>query len=228
MVLALVIGFYALTDLPGLEREVLLVAGEKSRDEITRAGRTITHVLGGWARGALIESTTVAVLYSVVLAIVGLPYALAIGVIGGFLNLIPYVGPFIVIGLAAAAGLFISPATALWAVAGVVAVQQLDTLVLAPRIMSKQVDLHPLMVIFAFLVGVTLFGVPGLVLAVPVTAVIKGLFVYWFEKRTERQITSDEGFFFRTPEGDGADVQDDGPEAPETAPGASGGGDVDR
>jgi predicted PurR-regulated permease PerM len=113
MVLALVIGFYALTDLPDLEREVLLVAGEKSRDEITRAGRTITHVLGGWARGALIESTTVAVLYSVVLAIVGLPYALAIGVIGGFLNLIPYVGPFIVIGLAAAAGLFISPTTAL-------------------------------------------------------------------------------------------------------------------
>lgn len=226
MVLALVIGFYALTDLPDMEREVLLVAGERSRDEITRAGRTITHVLGGWARGALIESTTVAVLYSVVLAIVGLPYALAIGVIGGLLNVIPYVGPFIVIGLAVAAGLFVSPATALWALVGVVAVQQLDTLVLAPRIMSKQVDLHPLMVIFAFLVGVTLFGVPGLVLAVPVTAVIKGLFVYWFEKRTERQITTDDGVFFRTPQE--ANEEEAAEAESETAPTVSGGGDADR
>jgi predicted PurR-regulated permease PerM len=209
LIIALVVGSYTLSDLPSLEREVFLVAGERAREELTRAAGTITRVLGGWLRGALIQSTVVAVLYSIVLAVVGVPYALAIGVIGGMLNVVPYVGPFITLALAAGAGLFISPSTALWALLGGVAVQQLDTLVMAPRIMSKQVDLHPLMVIFAFLVGVTLFGVPGLVLAVPVTAVIKGLFVYWFEKRTERQITTEDGVFFRTPkdEGEGEDAE---------------------
>ena len=47
--------------------------------------------------------------------------------------------------------------------------------------------------------GATLFGVPGMVLSVPVAAILKGLFVYWFEKRTSRQICTDDGALFRTP-----------------------------
>jgi predicted PurR-regulated permease PerM len=202
MVLALVVGFYALADLPEIGRELFDVAGERFRGELTHALSTVTRVLGGWLRGTLIQSTVMAVLMSAGLAIVGLKYALALGVIGGLFNIVPYVGPFIVLALVAAAGFFISPWTAVWALVVVVAVQQLDVLVLAPRIMSKQVDLHPLLVIFAILVGSALFGVPGLVLAVPVAAVIKGLFVYWFEKKTERTITTEDGALFKTPKTD--------------------------
>lgn len=202
MVLALVVGFYALADLPEIGRELFDVAGERFRDELTHAVSTVTRVLGGWLRGTLIQSTVMAILMSAGLAVVGLKYALALGVIGGLFNIVPYVGPFIVLALVAAAGFFISPWTAVWALVVVVAVQQLDVLVLAPRIMSKQVDLHPLLVIFAILVGSALFGVPGLVLAVPVAAVIKGLFVYWFEKKTERTITTDDGALFRSAKAD--------------------------
>jgi len=80
----------------------------------------------------------------------------------------------------------------------VLVVQQIDSLVTAPRIMSDQMDLHPLLVIFSLLVGASLFGVWGMVLSVPVAAFVKGMFVFIVEKRTERQITSDDGVLFPT------------------------------
>jgi predicted PurR-regulated permease PerM len=58
--------------------------------------------------------------------------------------------------------------------------------------MADQVDLHPLLVILALLVGGTLFGVPGMVLSIPAAAVFKGMFVFWFEKRAERQAASED------------------------------------
>ena len=196
-VLALIIGFYTLADLPRLREEILTVVGPGSRDEVIHVGKTVTRVIGGWLRGTLIQSAVVAALFTVGLSIAGVPYALAIGVIGGLFNVVPYVGPVITGLLAGAAGLFVGPWTALWAVVIVVSVQQFDSLIMAPRIMSEQVDLHPLLVILSLLVGATLFGIPGMVLSVPVAAVIKGLFVYWFERSTERRIGSEDGVLFR-------------------------------
>jgi predicted PurR-regulated permease PerM len=202
VILAFLIGFYALADLPRLQEEIYLIAGERSRDEITHAFQTIIRVLGGWLRGTLIQSVVVAVLFTVGLWAAGVPYALAIGVIGGLINVVPYVGPVITALLAAGAGLFVSPWAAFWGVVVVLVVQQIDSLVVAPRVLGDQVDLHPLLVILAFLVGATLFGLPGVVLSVPVAAVFKGLFVYWFEKRSERQISSEDGVLFRTSKDD--------------------------
>ena len=198
LVLAFLIGFYVLTDLPRLQEEVFILAGERSREELTHAIATVIRVLGGWLRGVLIQSSIMAVLISIGLAIAGVPYALALGVIGGLFNIVPYVGPAIVLVLAAAAGLFISPMTAVWALVVVVAVQQLDALIMQPRVMSEQVDLHPLLVILSLLIGAQLFGVAGMVLSIPVAAVLKGLFVYWFEKRTARPIASEDGVLFRS------------------------------
>jgi predicted PurR-regulated permease PerM len=214
LILAFLIGFYTLVDLPRLTAEVFLVAGDRFRDELTHAFATITRVIGGWLRGTLIQSSVVAVLISVGLGLAGVPYAIALGVIGGVLNIVPYVGPALTAVFAGAAGLTVSPAAALWGIAVVVIVQQIDSLVMAPRIMAEQVDLHPLLVIFALLVGGTLFGVPGMVLSVPVSAVIKGLFVYWFEKRGERQLFSEDGALLRASKEDcGADTAV--PEEPE-------------
>jgi predicted PurR-regulated permease PerM len=211
MAIAFIIGFYVLVDLPRLQTEVFTIAGERSRDELTHAIRTIIRVLGGWLRGTVIQSTVVAAIISIGLTIVGVPYALAIGVIGGLLNIVPYLGPFIALLIAGGAGLFISPTHAIWALVVVVAAQQLDALVLAPRILGEQVDLHPLLVIFALLSGAALFGVPGMVLSVPVAAVLKGLFVYWFEKRSDRPLSTEDGVLF--PAAKSSEESDAGPEA---------------
>jgi predicted PurR-regulated permease PerM len=210
LVLSFIVGFYTLVDLPGIQHEVNLLAGERFRAETSHATATVTRVLGGWLRGTLIQSTVVAILFSLGLWAAGVPYALAIGIIGGMFNVVPYVGPVATALLAAGAGLFVTPWTALWAIVIVFAVQQIDSMILAPRIMSEQVDLHPLFVILSLLVGATLFGVGGMVLSVPVAAVIKGLFVYWFEKRTERTLATDEGALFRTTK-DAAAPSDDAP-----------------
>jgi predicted PurR-regulated permease PerM len=203
LVMAFVIGFYTLSDLPRLQREVYLLVGERSRGELSHALTTITRVLGGWVRGTLIQSTVIGTLIAIGLSIAGVPYALALGVFGGVLNVVPYVGPAIVAVLAGVAGLFVAPITALWAVVIVLAAQQFDGIVMAPRIMSEQVDLHPLLVIFSLLVGASLFGIPGMVLAIPVAAVLKALLVYWLEKRSERQIFSEDGVLFRATKADG-------------------------
>lgn len=204
--LALIIGFFTLVDLPRLQREIHVLAGPSWREEMDHASATLTRVLGGWLKGTFIQSAVVATLISIGLAIVGAPYALALGLIGGVLNIVPYVGPTVTALLAGAAGLFVSPWAALWAVVVVIAVQQFDSLFMAPRIMSEQVDLHPLLVIFALLVGASLFGVAGMVLSVPVAAIIKAMFVFWYEKRTERQLTTEDGALFRAPK-DGSDAE---------------------
>lgn len=209
-VLALIIGFYTLVDLPAIRDEVMLLAGPTWRDEMVHVFATVTRVLGGWLKGTLIQSTVVAVLITVGLWIAGVrDYALALGVLGGIMNVVPYLGPVLTAVLAAGAGLFVGGWTPLWAVLVVFAVQQFDSLVMAPRIMGDQVDLHPLLVMLALLVGASLFGVPGMVLSVPVAAIMKGLFVYWFEKRTSRQIRTEDGALFRASRDDCEEAVED-------------------
>ena len=68
-----------------------------------------------------------------------------------------------------------------------------------PRVMSDQVDLHPMLVIFSLLVGGTLFGFWGMLFAIPVAATGKALFVYYYERRTQRQLATEDGALFREP-----------------------------
>ena len=133
--------------------------------------------------------------------------------------------------LAGLSGLFGgSPWLALWAVAVVFAVQQFDSLWLYPRIMSKNVDLHPVLVVFFLLAAATLFGVPGMLLAVPVAAICKGLFVYYYERRTQQSLCTDDGVLFRTPKGEATPSAEDEPadDAPAEAPPDAPDGETDR
>ena len=85
--------------------------------------------------------------------------------------------------------------------------------------MSAQVDLHPTLVIFSLLVGGALFGVPGLLFAIPVAATGKGLFVYYYERRTERQLSTTDGALFRHSASRGTAAQNTASETPPAEPG---------
>jgi predicted PurR-regulated permease PerM len=171
---------------------------EARREDVRHGFATVSRVLGGWMRGAFLDSLIVGTLIAVGLTLLGVPYAVAIGMIAGVLNVVPYLGPVAAAGFAALSGLFTgSPWLALWAVVIVLAVQQFDNLWLNPRIMSSNVDLHPVLVVFSLLTGATLFGVPGMLLAVPVAAICKGLFVYYFERRTSQSLCTTDGVLFK-------------------------------
>jgi predicted PurR-regulated permease PerM len=195
--LSLIIAFWVLADLPKLRSELVDLAGPRYESDAEHLLTTVTRVVGGYLRGQSIASLTTASISTLGLSLLHVPYALVIGFLAFFFNFAPYVGPVTIGILAGLLGMFVSPMTSLLAVCVVIAAQTITDYVVVPRVMSSQVDLHPTLVIFSLLVGGTLFGVAGLLFAIPVAAVGKGLFVYYYERRTERSLSSSDGALFR-------------------------------
>jgi predicted PurR-regulated permease PerM len=205
-VIAIVIAFWALKDLPKLRQEIVALPGPKYRDDVEHLLATVTRVVGGYLKGQTVASLCTGAITAIGLAILGVPYALVLGILTFFLNYVPYVGPFIGGLVAGLVGLTQGPWTGLFAVGVVVLAQNLTDNLVTPRVMSEQVDLHPTLVIFSLLVGGTLFGIPGMLFAIPVAATGKGLFVYYYEQRTSRQLASEDGALFK---GAGCDPDDE-------------------
>jgi len=196
-VLSLVVGFWILKDLPAINREIIMLAGPKGRDEAAVVTRTVSRVLGGYLRGMFTISVVTGVIVTIGLWLIGVPYSLVIGLLATVLNFIPWIGPALTAIIAGIAAAFVSPLHIVGAVAICLGAQQVTEYFVQPRVMSEQVDLHPLLVIFSLLAGATLFGFAGLLLSIPVAAIGKGLFVYYFEKYTDSKLTSEGGALFR-------------------------------
>lgn len=174
LILAPIFAFYLLVDLPRLRRvaESLVPAG--AHDDALLVARRVNTALGGFFRGQLVVAIIVGILSSIAMRIVGLPFWLLIGMIAGFFNLVPLIGPFIG-GIPAVAIALTTrdPLTALWAVLALTVVQQIDNHFVSPLVMRRAVKLHPVVVMVVLLLGGTLFGFFGLLVAVPATAVLK-------------------------------------------------------
>lgn len=211
--LGAVIAFWTIKDLPMIRREMRTLAGEKYEDDLENLVGTVGRVVGGYLKGQTVASLVTGVLAGIGLAVVGVPYALVLGIITFVSNYVPYIGPLFAGLIAAAAGLFVGPLQAVLAVLIVVAAQQITDLFVTPRIMSEQVDLHPTLVIFSLLVGGSLFGFWGMIFSIPFAATAKGLFVYYWEQRTSRSLATEDGAFFKT-----LVCADDDPECDDDAP----------
>ena len=202
-VIALVAGFWILKDLPTINAELLLLAGPGRREEASIVTSKVSRILGGYLRGQLTLSLVTGTIVAIGLTIIGVPYSLVIGLLAAVLNVIPWIGPTLTAVIAGIAAAFVSPLHILGAVAICLGAQQVTEYFIQPRVMSEQVDLHPLLVIFSLLAGGTLFGFAGLVLAIPVAAIGKGLFVYYFEKYTDSKLSTEDGALFREKDDDG-------------------------
>jgi predicted PurR-regulated permease PerM len=140
------------------------------------------RVVIGYVRGQLLDSMVVGALLSLGLLALGVDLALLIGALAGIFNLIPYFGP--VIGAIPAillAGME-SPWRALYVVILFFAVNQIEAMVLAPKLVGKQVGLHPVAVIFLLLFGGEYLGFFGMILAVPIGAVLQVLLHHYLQK----------------------------------------------
>lgn len=209
LLLALIIAFWTLRDLPKIREEIGLLAGPRYAADVEHLMSTVTRVGGGYLKGQTIASVCTGLIATVGLAFIVPDYAVLLGIVTLVFNFVPYIGPFVAGALAAFVALItVGPLQALIAIAIIVAAQNVTDTLITPRIMSEQVDLHPTLVIFSLLVGGTLFGIAGMIFAIPVAAILKGLFVYYYERHSERQITTEDGAFFRTPTCDPDDVSD--------------------
>lgn len=144
---------------------------------IRALGRDINRTLAGYLRGQLYVILILATFYVITLSLIGLKFSLVIGVLAGFLVIVPYIGTLVstVLGLIVAYSQY-DLDTLFWITAGIFAIGQiLESQILTPAIIGDRVGLHPLWLLFGMLAGGVLLGFVGVLLAVPITAVISVL-----------------------------------------------------
>ena len=142
---------------------------------VQRIMREVNQVLKDFVRGQLLVAMALGAMYTAGLLIVRAPMALVIGPLAGFFALVPYLG--FVLGFGAAALLTFLEYQDLWHVMGVLVTfgvaQSVDGWFLTPRLLGKRVGLHPVWILVALLLGGELFGLPGMVVAVPVASALR-------------------------------------------------------
>ena len=157
---------------------------EKTRAGLHQFAEDADRVFSGYIRGQALDACIVGTLVSIALLIAGVPYAVVIGILTGIGNLVPYVGPVVGFGsliiVCLAEGSF---SDLLIGAIILVAVMFIDGNVINPRMLSSKVEVHPVLVIVALLAGGKIGGVVGMLVAVPVAALLKLQFEKIVEKR---------------------------------------------
>ena len=175
LVLIPVVGFYLLRDWDLMMAKLRSLLPRQREPQVVGLAGECHEVLGAFVRGQLLVMLALGVIYSTGLMLVGLELGLLIGMLAGLAAIVPYMGFIIGIGAALVAGLF-QFGGELYPMLGIVAVfmvgQALEGMVLTPLLVGDRIGLHPVAVIFAILAGGELFGFTGVLLALPVAAVI--------------------------------------------------------
>ena len=174
LVLAPIIAFYLLVDAPHIRDVMESLVPDDARPEVDHVAKRLNRAIGGFFRGQLVVAVIVGVMCSAGLFAIGLKFWFLVGMIAGLFNVIPLIGPWV----GGVPGLVIALTTgsslqALGVVAVMVVVQQIDNHFITPQVMQRAVQLHPAAVVLALLAGGSLGGFFGLLLAVPVAAVLK-------------------------------------------------------
>lgn len=186
-----VVGFYVLVDLPRLRRWSRALIPPRHRAEASELAAKLHFVVGGFIRGQLLVALFVGLAASAGLAIVGLPFWLLVGVTAGVTNVVPLLGPFVagVLGVSIA---MVSEGIGLAALVLLVllVVQQLDNQLISPLVMGRNVKVHPLVVLLSLVIAGTVYGVIGLLMAVPSVAAGSVLVRHFWETRVPWADTS--------------------------------------
>lgn len=176
IVTTLMVGFYWLTEKPTIKR--VFLSFFVSEDRRTRALTTWDNIetkLGGWIRGQLILMLIVGVIVSIGYSVIGLKFALLLGVLAGLCELLPFFGPWISGTPAFLLALTQSWRHALAVVVFIFVLQMIEGNIVVPRVMKGSVGLSPLLVVLSVLIGITVIGPAGGILAIPLAAVIQVL-----------------------------------------------------
>jgi predicted PurR-regulated permease PerM len=175
ILIAPIITYYILKDKDELQENIIKAIPRKKRLFFLKLGKEINMIFVGYLRGQVWISVIVGVLSSIGLYFLKVKFFLLLGLISGITNMIPYFGPIIGGIPAVLIALLSSPLKALGVLVLYVLIQQLESSIISPKIMSERVGLHPLTVIFALLSGAELMGIWGLILGIPIAGSIKAL-----------------------------------------------------
>jgi predicted PurR-regulated permease PerM len=179
--------FLLLLDFNGMHETVLGLVPRPAVGLVTRRFRQVDEVLGAFVRGQLVVGSILSLIYSAGLSIARIDLAIAIGIIAGFGNMVPYLGTGIGIVLAALGTLLAwqGPWQILAVALTFIVGQMLEGFVITPRVVGDRVGLSAMTIIVAILIFSELFGFVGILLAVPISAVLKVVVEVAVERYTE-------------------------------------------
>ncbi|MGI5823723.1 MAG: AI-2E family transporter, partial [Dethiobacteria bacterium] len=179
----LFIVFYLLYDFRNVRQAILRLVPAV----YTRYAKDILQIIdrnmGGYIQGNIVRCSVVGILTGVILSILGMPYALLLGIIAGILNIVLYIGPYVAAIPAVILSFSSNTPSTLVTIIIYIAVQAVDGIILSPLLLGRAVKLKPITVIFSMLVGQQLAGVLGMILGVPIAGIIRSLLVYVEEER---------------------------------------------
>jgi predicted PurR-regulated permease PerM len=166
----------------GIEKFLTSVIPERFHAYSLSLAQRVQKKIGQWMFGQLLSMLLIFAIYLIGLSLMEVPYALTLAILGGLLEIVPYVGPIIASIPALLIGFFTSPILGLAVLAFYVVAHQIESHVITPQIMKRAVGINPIAVILALLIGGKLGGILGVILAVPAAAVIN-VFVEDFLKK---------------------------------------------
>ena len=172
----LVLAFYLMVDSGGLVTVFVRLFPRDKRAQVESACRRVTNKVSAWLGGQLLLAGIIGSTAALGLFLMGVPFFYVLALIAGIGEMIPIVGPILSAVPAIAVALSVKPALALGVIVFFFAQQQLENHLLVPKIMQRQVGISPVFVIIALLIGGSLLGVIGAILAVPTAAILQVVF----------------------------------------------------
>lgn len=189
VVLILVIAFFLAVEENFVGLAISRFVPHTQRPQAVRMLGAMGTRLGQWARAQMLLALFFGVAFGAGLRIAGVQYAVTLGVVGGILEIIPYVGGFITVGLAIIVALSQNPVLLIWVVAWYTIVVEVEGHVIAPKLMDRVLGIHPLVIVVALFLGGEALGILGALLAVPIAIVF--------------QVMLDEFYVLEPPDGSG-------------------------
>ncbi len=168
-----VITFYMLKDSDYFKNQLILLIPKSKRSKVMYLFKDIDNVFGKYIRGQILISIFVGIMTTITLITIKVRYALILGIFSGISNIIPYFGPIIGMIPTVIFALLDSPSKAMYAAGAYLLIQQIESGIIAPKIIGESVGIHPVYVLLALTIGGKVLGVTGLIIAVPFAAVIK-------------------------------------------------------
>lgn len=190
LLLFIIASFYLLKDGPEILEKFLTSISPKVRKEFRELISRVNTALGGYLRGQVILIAVMSTASSLVLSILGVKFALTFGLLTGFLELIPFVGPVVATSLVAGVAFLtgdnnfgLSPTTLATVIVGIYFVlRQLEDYFIIPQLLGRMTRLHPLLVMFSVIAGGAIAGPIGFILGVPIAACARILLEYSWER----------------------------------------------
>ena len=168
----LILTFYLLIDSHALFDGFARLFPLAHRARVREASSKISQKISAWLNGQLMLAGTIGVTAAIGLYLLGVPYFYVLALIAAIGELVPVIGPILSSGPAILVGLSVSPQTALFVAIFWVVQQQIENHLLVPKVMGRQVGVSPVVVIVALLVGGSVLGIFGAILAVPTAAIL--------------------------------------------------------